>query len=188
MRIHQSASGNYVKSHKINKGTRPLCYKLLLRQEVKKVFYNRQIVTQMKFSLPHDSAKMAIIHEYRDPSKLDLTSESIGRKTIKTLLTLAANLAHGFGVLVQIFTGNTNAALSSGRATKRAVAIARNGGFNTTRSDINSALVGGVPVASDWRVLGKRQVGLHFFNLLVLVLAVLVDDRLIHQGLSELFF
>lgn len=131
---------------------------------------------------------MAIIHEYRDPSKLDLTSESISRKTIKTLLALAANLAQGLSVLVQIFTRNTSAALSSGRATKRAVAIARDGGFNTTRSNVNSALLGGVPVASDWRVLGKRQVGLDVFNLLVLVFTVLVDDRLIPQELSEPFF
>ena len=98
----------------------------------------------------------------------------------------ATNLL-GLGVLVQLVTRHTDAAASSGGATQGIIAtIGSEGGrsLEATRSNVNGALVGGVPVTSDWRVLGQRQVGLGLVDLLGLV-GVLVDDRLLIVDISK---
>lgn len=79
---------------------------------------------------------------------------------------------------MQVTAGNTDAALSSSGAAECAVTVTRDGSLNATGADVDSALVGRVPVGSNWGLFGKRKVGLDFFDLLVLVAAVLVDDGL----------
>ena len=102
------------------------------------------------------------------------------------MIHIATNLL-GLGVLVQLFTRDTDAAASSGGAAQGIIAtVGSEGGrsLEATRADVNGALVGGVPVTSDWGVLGQRQVGLGLINFLGLV-CVLVDDRLIIKNFSK---
>lgn len=69
-----------------------------------------------------------------------------------------------------------NPSTAVGRGTLTQAAVVR-GELKASRADGSSALVHGVPVASNRRVLGKRQVGLGLLNLSGLV-GVLVDDGL----------
>lgn len=72
---------------------------------------------------------------------------------------------------------DTDAAGSGGGSTESAVALAGDGLLETARANVDGTLVGGVPIASGWGLLGQRQVGLALVDLLGLVL-VLVDDGL----------
>lgn len=85
---------------------------------------------------------MAIIHNgFRSPCKYYLPGKSILGKTVQALNGLATNVTRS-SVLMQLATVNTDAALSSSRATQGAVGVVGDGALNTTRANVNSALVG----------------------------------------------
>lgn len=105
-----------------------------------------------------------------------LTRSSIRRQVIKALNSLTTGLARS-SVLVQFVAVNTDTALSGSGAFQTAVRIMRDRTRNTTRANVHGALVGRLPVTSDWGLLGKRQVRLGLVDLLGLV-GVLIDDRL----------
>jgi hypothetical protein len=68
----------------------------------------------------------------------------------------------------------------SGGATKSGVVVTRDGALDTTRANVDSSLVGRVPITGDGRLIRQRQVGLGRVDLLRLV-GVLVD-----YGLDEI--
>lgn len=72
---------------------------------------------------------------------------------------------------------NTDAAGSGGGSTESAVALTGDRFLETAGANIDSTLIGGVPVAGSWGLVRQRQVGLGLVDLLWLVL-VLVDDGL----------
>jgi hypothetical protein len=72
-------------------------------------------------------------------------------------------------------------AASSGGATEGGIIVTRDGPLNTTRADIDSSLIGGVPVTGDGRLVREGEVGLGLVNLLRLV-GVLVDDGLFQSS------
>lgn len=83
---------------------------------------------------------------------------------------------------MQLLAVDTGTATSSSGATKGSVVVTRDGTLGTTRADVDSSLVKGVPVTSDGGLVGKRQVGPGVVNLLGLV-DILVDDRLIEDSM-----
>lgn len=121
---------------------------------------------------------MAII-QVLDPvvQKLHSTSGSIRGQVLQSLNTLTTDIATGYGGLVQLGAINAGTAASSGGATKSGIVVTRDGALNTTRADVDSSLIGGVPVAGDRGLVRKRQVGLSLVDLLGLV-GVLVDEGL----------
>lgn len=75
---------------------------------------------------------------------------------------------------------DTGTAASSGGATEGGIIVTRNGSLNTTRADIDSSLIRGVPVTGDRGLVGEREVGLDLVDLLGLV-GVLVDEGLFSE-------
>ena len=78
---------------------------------------------------------------------------------------------------MQLGARYANTAGGSRWSTQSIIGTGGNRTLKTTGADVDSALIGGVPVTSNRRILWKRQVGLGFVDLLGLV-GVLVDDRL----------
>lgn len=104
----------------------------------------------------------------------NLTGRRIRGKMIESFGCLASNrLARGSG-FVQFIAINTGTATSSS-AFAQAAAVRRE--LNGSRANTSYALIHGVPVASNWRVLGERQVGLGALNFLGLV-GIFVDNGL----------
>ena len=83
---------------------------------------------------------------------------------------------------MQLLAVDTGTAASSSGTTKGGVVVTRDGTLDTTRADVDSSLVKGVPVTSDGGLVGERQVGPGVVNLLGLV-DVLVDNRLIEDSM-----
>lgn len=108
---------------------------------------------------------------------LKLPCLSVGRGVIQALNALAPDILARRSALVQFSSRNTRAASCSRGAAQSGVTLARNGSLHTSGADIDSALVGRVPVARSWGVLRQRQVGLGLLDLLGLV-GVLFDDGL----------
>lgn len=98
-------------------------------------------------------------------------------KTTQAFFRLTANTFSRDGVLVQFITVFVDTASCGCGPTQSAVALAGDGAFHATRANVDSALVGRVPVASHWGLLGQGQVGLGLVDLLGLV-GILVDDGL----------
>lgn len=76
---------------------------------------------------------------------------------------------------MQLGAGNTGTALGGRGSAQSTVVVTGDRALNASRADVNSALVGGVPVTGNWRVFGQRQIGLGTVNLGLLV-GVLVDN------------
>jgi hypothetical protein len=106
-----------------------------------------------------------------------MTSGSIRGKVVQALNTLTTNIATRSGTLVQLLAVDAGTAASGSGAAKGGVVVTRDGTLDTTRADVDSSLVRGVPVTSDGGLVGERQVGLGLVDLLGLV-GVLVDDGL----------
>ncbi len=83
-----------------------------------------------------------------------MTSGSIRGEILQTLNALTANIATRSGTFVQLLTVDTGTAASSSGATKGGVVVTRDGTLNTTRADVDSSLVRGVPVTSDGGLVG----------------------------------
>lgn len=83
---------------------------------------------------------------------------------------------------MQLLAVDTGTAASSRGATKGGVVVTRDGTLDTTRVDVDSSLVRGVPVTSNGGLVGERQAGLGIVDLLGLV-GVLVDDGLIEDSM-----
>lgn len=84
---------------------------------------------------------------------------------VEALNPLATNIRQRHSVLVQLRSGDTGAAPGSRGPTQGTVVVTRDGTFNASRTNVDSALVGGVPVTGNWRVFRQRQVGLGTVNL-----------------------
>lgn len=98
----------------------------------------------------------------------------------QSLNTLTANIATRCGGLVQLCTVDAGTAASSGGATKGSVVVTRDGALETTRANVDSSLVRGVPVTGDGGLVRERQVGLDLVDLLGLI-GVLVDEGLFSE-------
>jgi hypothetical protein len=93
----------------------------------------------------------------------NLTGRSIRGKVVQSLGTLASNGATGGSVGVQHITINTSTAAGSGALAQAAVVRWE---LKASGADISGSLVRGVPIASNWRLLGQRQVGLGLLDFL----------------------
>jgi hypothetical protein len=78
---------------------------------------------------------------------------------------------------VQLCTVDAGAAASSGGTTEGGIIVTGDGALNTTGANVDSSLVGGVPVTGDRGLVREREVGLGLVDLLGLV-GVLVNEGL----------
>lgn len=85
---------------------------------------------------------------------------------------------------MQLATVHADTASGRGRTTKSRVVVSRDGTLDATRADVDSPLVGGVPVTGDGGLVRQRQVGLGPLDLLSLV-GVLIDDGLCSLSARE---